>query len=305
MADIFEVGVVGSGIMGAGLAEVAARAGHHVVVRSRTLEGAEAVMAKQMEMAQLGLPIVQVKNIHRVAEDYSRALGRTPELDWTDPATLPPPPPPPPDPAMVQLETMLQIEREKRQAELYRAQLDKQAKDDANFVKQQESSQQIALKAREQEMKEQTESGKQEIDAQNNLAQQENESLKREIEILKLLAQEGVDSSAVASLWNTAKRSVESTEAMDDRFSSRGGALAAMDAQRAAEAESMLTRVNEMLGPQQAFNVDIQQALRDISKQLSEMNNPKDIVRDEKGRVIQIGNKRVERDKDGKATRIT
>ncbi|MDW3215908.1 MAG: 3-hydroxybutyryl-CoA dehydrogenase [Ilumatobacteraceae bacterium] len=45
MADIFEVGIVGSGIMGAGLAEVAARAGHDVVVRSRTMEGAEAVLA--------------------------------------------------------------------------------------------------------------------------------------------------------------------------------------------------------------------------------------------------------------------
>jgi 3-hydroxybutyryl-CoA dehydrogenase len=43
MADIFEVGIVGSGIMGAGLAEVAARAGHDVIVRSRTMEGAEAV----------------------------------------------------------------------------------------------------------------------------------------------------------------------------------------------------------------------------------------------------------------------
>ncbi len=49
MADIFEVGVVGSGIMGAGLAEVAARAGHHVVVRSRTLEGAEAVREKLLK----------------------------------------------------------------------------------------------------------------------------------------------------------------------------------------------------------------------------------------------------------------
>ena len=46
MADIFEVGIVGSGIMGAGLAEVAARAGFHVHVRSRTMEGAEAVLAK-------------------------------------------------------------------------------------------------------------------------------------------------------------------------------------------------------------------------------------------------------------------
>ena len=46
MADIFEVGIVGSGIMGAGLAEVAARAGFHVHVRSRTMEGAEGVLSR-------------------------------------------------------------------------------------------------------------------------------------------------------------------------------------------------------------------------------------------------------------------
>lgn len=46
MADIFEVGIVGSGIMGAGLAEVAARAGHDVIVRSRTMDGAEAVVTR-------------------------------------------------------------------------------------------------------------------------------------------------------------------------------------------------------------------------------------------------------------------
>ncbi len=38
------VGVVGSGIMGAGLAEVAARAGFDVIVRSRTQAGADAVL---------------------------------------------------------------------------------------------------------------------------------------------------------------------------------------------------------------------------------------------------------------------
>ncbi len=60
MADIAKVGIVGSGIMGSGLAEVAARAGHAVVVRSRTTEGAEAVragleagLAKQVERGKL------------------------------------------------------------------------------------------------------------------------------------------------------------------------------------------------------------------------------------------------------------
>jgi 3-hydroxybutyryl-CoA dehydrogenase len=45
MADVFAVGVVGSGIMGGGLAEVAARSGHEVVLRSRTRAGADAALA--------------------------------------------------------------------------------------------------------------------------------------------------------------------------------------------------------------------------------------------------------------------
>ena len=45
-AGIREVGIVGSGIMGAGLAEVAARAGYAVHVRSRTMEGARDVLAR-------------------------------------------------------------------------------------------------------------------------------------------------------------------------------------------------------------------------------------------------------------------
>lgn len=44
MADINSVGIVGSGIMGAGLAEVAAMSGYDVIVRSRTRPGADAVV---------------------------------------------------------------------------------------------------------------------------------------------------------------------------------------------------------------------------------------------------------------------
>jgi len=46
MSEIKTVGVIGSGIMGSGLAEVAARAEFHVVVRSRTQAGADAVLAE-------------------------------------------------------------------------------------------------------------------------------------------------------------------------------------------------------------------------------------------------------------------
>ncbi len=43
--SITRVGIVGSGIMGAGIAEVAAAAGHEVVLRSRSRQGADAAMA--------------------------------------------------------------------------------------------------------------------------------------------------------------------------------------------------------------------------------------------------------------------
>jgi 3-hydroxybutyryl-CoA dehydrogenase len=43
MTNITRVGILGSGIMGSGLAEVAARAGYEVVVRSRTQAGADGV----------------------------------------------------------------------------------------------------------------------------------------------------------------------------------------------------------------------------------------------------------------------
>src|SRR6187431_1303641 len=45
MAAISTVGILGSGIMGAGLAEVAARAGYDVVVRSRSKASADAMVA--------------------------------------------------------------------------------------------------------------------------------------------------------------------------------------------------------------------------------------------------------------------
>src|SRR3981081_2793513 len=40
------VGIVGSGIMGAGIAEVAAKAGFDVVIRSRTQESADSCLTK-------------------------------------------------------------------------------------------------------------------------------------------------------------------------------------------------------------------------------------------------------------------
>jgi 3-hydroxybutyryl-CoA dehydrogenase len=60
MSEITSVGILGSGIMGSGLAEVAARAGYTAVVRSRSRAAAEAMvagmaksLAKQVERGKL------------------------------------------------------------------------------------------------------------------------------------------------------------------------------------------------------------------------------------------------------------
>ena len=60
MSDITTVGILGSGIMGSGLAEVAARAGYTVIVRSRSQSSADSMvaglaksLAKQVERSKI------------------------------------------------------------------------------------------------------------------------------------------------------------------------------------------------------------------------------------------------------------
>jgi 3-hydroxybutyryl-CoA dehydrogenase len=68
---IKSVGVVGSGIMGAGIAELAARAGFGVVVRSRSQGAADACVARVAK--SLGR---QVDKAKMAAEERDAALGR-------------------------------------------------------------------------------------------------------------------------------------------------------------------------------------------------------------------------------------
>jgi 3-hydroxybutyryl-CoA dehydrogenase len=69
--SITRVGIVGSGIMGAGIAEVAAATGHEVVVRSRRQEGADAMVAG------LGRSLAkQVEKGKRTEEEAAEIAGR-------------------------------------------------------------------------------------------------------------------------------------------------------------------------------------------------------------------------------------
>ncbi len=76
MSEIQQVGVLGSGIMGSGLAEVAARAGYSVIVRSRSIDAANSMVAT----IDKGF----VKAIERgkaTEEDRAAVLGRITATD--------------------------------------------------------------------------------------------------------------------------------------------------------------------------------------------------------------------------------
>ena len=68
---IQRVGIVGSGIMGSGVAEVAAKAGHEVILRSRRQETADAMLASLEKSLNK-----QVEREKISAEDRDAALGR-------------------------------------------------------------------------------------------------------------------------------------------------------------------------------------------------------------------------------------
>ncbi len=69
--SITRVGIVGSGIMGSGIAEVAAATGHEVVLRSRTHEGADAMVAAlSRSLAK------QVEKGKRTEEEAAEISGR-------------------------------------------------------------------------------------------------------------------------------------------------------------------------------------------------------------------------------------
>ena len=72
MVDIRRVGILGSGIMGAGLAEVAAKAGYDVIVRSRTKAAAERLFGL--------LPAATGTRLRELWEEYER--GDTPEARY-------------------------------------------------------------------------------------------------------------------------------------------------------------------------------------------------------------------------------
>jgi 3-hydroxybutyryl-CoA dehydrogenase len=69
--NLNSIGIIGSGIMGAGLVEVAARSGHTVVLRSRTQEGADAAIAKLTKDLER-----QVEKGRLQADERDSILGR-------------------------------------------------------------------------------------------------------------------------------------------------------------------------------------------------------------------------------------
>jgi hypothetical protein len=79
------------------------------------------LLNQQMQALQLGLPIVQPKNVYETSVELAKAADMTvPTRFFTDPSTLPPPGPPQPDPTVMAAEQMKTQSAEKiKAAELH------------------------------------------------------------------------------------------------------------------------------------------------------------------------------------------
>jgi hypothetical protein len=87
------------------------------------------IAAQQMQAMQLGLPVVQPRNIYETNIELAKAADMsTPERFFTDPATVPPPGPPQPDPTAMAVEGLkAQTEEKVKAAEIQSAERIKQA----------------------------------------------------------------------------------------------------------------------------------------------------------------------------------
>lgn len=81
------------------------------------------ILNQQMQALQLGLPIVQPRNVYETSIELAKAADMSvPDRFFTDPSTLPPPGPPQPDPTIMAAETLKTQSAEKiKSAELQSA----------------------------------------------------------------------------------------------------------------------------------------------------------------------------------------
>ncbi len=96
--------------------------------KTERLANLTGLMDKQLQLLQMGAPILTPQDVFRTAVEMTEAMDLMPEKYWTPPEQIPPPPPP--DNSLQ--EALIQIEAQKVQLESQKVQLEAQKAELAN-----------------------------------------------------------------------------------------------------------------------------------------------------------------------------
>jgi hypothetical protein len=149
--------------------------------RQRRVDGLAQVMAMQKEFAAAGAmgQLVNPVNMWMAAKEMMEAMGFQPELFFMDPRTAPPPQPPAPDPQIEVASMQAQAMMMDAQSKMVRAQIDGQKAQ----AEQELMRAQVALKAREQDLKNEIMTLQTQIKAMASKSDSDNKILSMEVEM--------------------------------------------------------------------------------------------------------------------------
>lgn len=261
--------------------------------RERRALALSEVISQQRQDIESGAggTLVLPEQMYKARFEYSEALGiKEPSLYWQDPALLPPPEPPPPDPQMMILEKQIELaerELEYKQAKL--AQDDRKMAMDAQLKMgqmelQRDKDQVVGFLG---EMKSSLDAYRTQSDSQLKMLEATTKAEKAEIDSEVRLREVEVREAQVA-LSTLVDKYKADLSALTDLVEGHLSRTAAIEQQTTEQTAG----VSRLVG-------DLHASVINLNERISQRNAPRRVVRDDDGRIVQIGEAVVRRGPDG------
>lgn len=231
-------------------------------------------------------------NIYEAVSDYINELGH-PNADKyvLNPQNAPPPPPQPPDANMALVQQQHHEAQMKRQTDLEKNQIEAAKVQGEQALKQMETQ----LKAEMERAKQSVAGMETHITELKTLAQIQNDQVKN---ALTERAQSLESQVKQIQTWLTAKQGTEKN-LMEQYKADLGSATSLIVEQikQGQNGEQADEKADKILA-------SLMDRIDSLESSLDRINGPKEIKRDEQGRIIAIGNKKVNRDGSGRAISV-
>jgi hypothetical protein len=276
------------------------------VSRERRIIALGEVLNRQqaaIEAGGLGV-VLTPDNLYRGFSDYARELGVEESLYFTDPKKQKPKPPTPDYQAgMLQVQQgAVDAQMQRNQVELYKAkaqermqQLEAQQRLQEQRLNMELETQRAKLEAAKQgheidsdiqrlDLEKKIKDAEIRLEHAQQLAKAENEAAKREVDVYKSLL--------AASTTLTQEQLTAGTSA--DPQGAVRSITADVNRLVAESAEALASSMRAQLG----------EITAKLTEQADVLTAPKQIIRDDSGRVVQVGNRMVQRDREGRIVSI-